>query len=172
MTPARDDGLWVRSELLPDGSYGIGFSLDADKAWVLDPAQATQYATSVLREVSYALYDAAVARQWREKIGQGDREVALVLQDLRAHRPPSTWPNELTYMAGVNLRQRPFLTACWSGEPVFQLDPGPAREHAVAALEVVVTSALDNDYRAVLTETIGVEGWRATTIIDDLFEWR
>lgn len=169
---SQSEGLWVRSELLPDGSYGIGLSLDADKAWAFNEADAVLYAHSLLREVAFSLYDAAVVAQVQRKMNLGPKEAAQMVCDLRELRGPSAWPGDLSYVGGVNMRGRAFLTACWKGEPEFQLDPGPAREHAVAVLEVVTTSGLDNTYKKVLMEKVGIEDWRASNVVDDLLHWR
>lgn len=75
---ATDDGdlgsVVVTSELLPDGSYGVGVSTGPDHAVVLDRATATLHAFAVLEAAELEVDD--------------DRARAVV-GDLAEHRPPS-----------------------------------------------------------------------------------
>lgn len=61
-TTAPDDEhtLWVRSDLMADGTYQVGFSYGPDLAWTLRPRAAVDRAIALIDLTTVAEHDAAV----------------------------------------------------------------------------------------------------------------
>jgi hypothetical protein len=168
------DGLWVRSDVAPDGNYIAVVEFSDDESRALDRTAAIRYATTVLAAVAAAEYDAAVVHQMTS-IGMGLDVVGQVLTDLRHKRPSiddeATWP--IVFQPGVSHRDgRGFLTLVKRSEPVGQLELDAARSHALHVLEVIQVAELDRIYHRLLTKLIGVDDQRARAVVADLGEHR
>jgi hypothetical protein len=63
---SADNVIWIRTTPTPDGdAYFAVLEVDADTARTLTPDDATAYARTLLRAITYAEYDAAVYKQMR-----------------------------------------------------------------------------------------------------------
>lgn len=167
--------IWVRSDVLPGGGYGIVIDFDADHSTRLDEASAVRYALAVLDAVQAAEYDAAIIRQLHGKLGL-DQQVAaeFVAKEARptrrALRPTGT-PLALT--PGVSHRDgRGFLSVTVAEKPVGQWELTDAREHARHILEAVVAVDYDDAYYAALTGPLGLDADRARAVVADIGEHR
>jgi hypothetical protein len=85
-------GLWVRSELLPDGSYGVGLSVGEDHAWALTREQAIGYAVACIARATEAEHDAALHRLLIGTVGLDDATARAVVGDLGEHWPEPEAP--------------------------------------------------------------------------------
>lgn len=105
MTLRTDEGLWVRSDRTPGGTYVLSLSLDSDHAWTLTPDQAEQYARACLAATEWAAFDAAVVRLLIERLQlDADTAAAVIVRDLRPDRPTlPVGPGPLTFAPGVTV---------------------------------------------------------------------
>lgn len=168
-----DEGLWVRSDVMPDGTYVVTVSFDADHVWVLDRAGALRYAVACVAAAQRAEYDAAVFRLTTERLDLDHRTGAAALLSLRLDRPPpdddATRP--LTFAPGVTARGKPFLTILLDGEPAGQLDPPALRSHAMNVLEAPAAADLDAGFLRFLLSS-GLDEPTARAAVGDIANWR
>jgi hypothetical protein len=166
-----DEGLWVRSEVMPDGSYGVGLNVGADRSWALNRSQAVDYAVACYTRATEAEHDAAVFGLLTH-IGLPQRAVAALLVDyLRPDRPDDhtpTHPLRLTVAIGRTLR--PFLKMELDGQQVGELTVADLRDHAAAVLNVIAAADLDAALLRVLVGKIGLDDGRARAVVGSLME--
>lgn len=144
--------LWVRSELLPDGSYGVGLSLGEDRAWVLARGAAVRHATAVIAAATAAEHDSALVATLRAK-DMPETLIGQVLVDVREGRDETragaTRPLRLT--PGVSMfTGGPFLRVHVDGVEPWRWSPADARRHAFGVLQSIAAADLDGRLRDVL----------------------
>lgn len=153
----RRDELSIASEVMPDGSYGIVLSYGKTIRWMA-VEDVTYYCQGVVQAAVYAEYDAGIVKQLRDRVGVPQEGVGEVLELVRAKRPAlnvhATHP--LGLEPGVNLAGKPFIGLHVNGRKVGQWDPDDCRSHALGCLDLAAAVQLDNVYRQVLAEDVGV----------------
>ena len=148
------DIIWVRSDTMPDGSYGVSFSIGPDLAWTLTAGVARRHALSCFAAATIAEHDAAVVALLRT-IGIDDEGVGQALKDIRERRGlmPVSWPSpHLQWRPSVTLAGKPFLLTTVDGATTGQCGPGEVRSHAVGVLAAITAVRLDTDLRAVIRD--------------------
>ena len=168
------NGIVVRSDVAPDGTYVVAIEVGPDESWMLDRHQIRAHGIAVLEAAARAEYDAAVFAQL-STLSVDQRAIGQVLTDLRAERPPldtaATAPLELE--PGVSHRDhRGFLTLKLHGDPLGQWELDDARRHALACLEVQAAVDLDAIYRTTLVGIVGLDDARARAVVGALAEHR
>lgn len=167
----EDDGLWVRSEVMPDGSYGVGLNVGADRSWALNRSQAVDYAVACYTRATEAEHDAAVFGLLTH-IGLPQRTVAeLLVKDLRPDRPDDhTATHPLRFTVAIDRTLRPFLKMELDGREAGELTTGDLRDHAAAVLNVLAAADLDAALLRTLTGTIGLDENRARAVVGSLMD--
>lgn len=153
MTPEnRGKGLWVFSDWIPGGGYGVTVSYGEDHVWPLDDPD--RYAADVARVAITAEHDAAVVRCSVRTLKLPMEAVAQLMRDLRGEhveRPAVEVLPGLVMTPGVNMQFRPFVSIrVKAGEPS-QVDAADLLTHAHAALSTGVAAELDTNVRTTLT---------------------
>lgn len=168
------DGIIVRSDVAPDGTYVVAIEAGPDDAWVLDRPHVHAHGIAVVEAAARAEYDAAVLDQL---IGLGIEQDAAgqMVSDMRAERPPldtaATAPLEL--VPGVARRDgRGFLALMLHGKQIGQWEPADARSHAMACFEVTAAVDLDAIYRKTLVGIVGLDDPTARAVVGELAEHR
>ncbi len=169
MTPSHE-GIWVRSEVLPNGTYGVGLNVGDDRAWVLTRDRAVAYAVACLARATEAEHDAAVFRMLTTQIGISETDAAAVLvKDLRPNRPDDHTATEpLRFTVALGRRVGPFLNMALDGRQIGELTPADLRDHAVAVLNVLAAADLDANLRRVLVGQFGLDDNRARQFVGAL----
>lgn len=167
-------GLWVRSDVLPDGTYAVTISFESDHVWVLDRPGALAYASTCVEAAQRAEFDAAVFKLFTQQLGLDvETTVHMIAYDLRPDRPPlndaTTAP--LTFVPGVTNKGKPLLTILLDGQPHSQLDPADLRTHATVVLEAPAAADLDAGLlRALKNMDVPEDVGRAA--VGDIANWR
>lgn len=167
---AEHPGIWVQSDLLPDGTYVAAIHHDDDSSRVLDRQTGLAYAAEIFTAATYSEYDAAVIRQLTAA-GVSLQAAARTIGDLRADRPPLDYAvtAPLRLVPGVAAKTgRGFLRVVINGQQVGQWTPDDARDHASNVLTVLAAVDLDAAYRRHLIGPLGLEVARAENVITDL----
>lgn len=167
--------VWMRTEPTLDGTgYMVVIEIDDDHALTLDREQANAYSYAILEAVARAEYDAAVFNQISKRMSDKEGYASQLVVDLRKDRPDIDFSvmEPMSFTPGVNQRGKPFLLINMAGEPVGQWDLKDARLHALMVLESIVVADLDAGYRRALLGIIGLEGHVATSVVDDLRNYR
>jgi uncharacterized membrane protein len=164
----EDTTLWVRSEVLPDGTYGVGLNVGPDRAWALNRDQAIAHAVGCFARATEAEHDAAVFALLQQ-IGLDERlAVATLVNDLRPNRPDdhsSTAPLQFT----VGLRRvGPFLYMALDGRAIGELTPHELRGHAIGVLTALAAADLDANLRRALVGQYGLDDARARDVVASL----
>lgn len=172
--PEPGEGLWVRSEVLPDGSYAVTVSVGSDRVWVLDREAAQRYATAAVAAAQHAEYDAAIFAMFTGRLGLEPPHAAEFLgAEVRPDRAPpdaaATAP--LTFLPGVNAAGQPFLHIHLDGTPWGQLDPVALRAHAMTVLEAPTAADLDHGLLQALRR-LGLPDAGARECVADIANWR
>ena len=173
MESSPTQGLWVRSDVLPDGAYAVTINLGQDRIWVLDRPGALAYAVTCVEAAQRAEYDAAVLAQLTRGLGLPVQAAAQMLASIRPDRRPlddeATTP--LAFIPGVNSDGMAFLMIQLDGEPWGQLSPLELRAHAMIVLEAPAAADLDAGY---LQAMLAMEIPEATArgAVGDLANWR
>lgn len=171
-TTAPDDEhtLWVRSDLMADGTYQVGFSYGPDLAWTLPPRAATDRAIALANLALTAEHDAAVLAL----LTSIDIPISAAARFLHDHlRVPraarSEWAVQhgpLRIEGGCNLAGKPFITLRGrAGRGLGQISPAELREHAVAILSVNHATALDHALYTALTHHLDLDDSRARGVV-------
>lgn len=164
-----DEGLWVRSEVMPDGSYGVAVNVGADTSWSLNRPQAISYATTCYERATEAEHDAAVFRLFTEKLNMPERAVAqMLVKEIRPDRPTdhtATKPLEFTVAIG---RQGPFIKMALDGKEAGEMTTSDLRDHAAGVLNTLSAADLDANLYRVLSKTVGLDDNLARTVVGDL----
>lgn len=169
MTPLA--GLWVRSELLPNGTYGVGLSVGEDRAWVLTRDQAVAYAVACFARATEAEHDAATFALLRH-IGIKERDAAeVIVKDIRPSRPVDHTATEpLHFIVQFGLRAGPYLRMRLGGRDAGELTTADLRDHAAAVLQVLAAADLDANLRRVLVGQFGLDDATARGVVGELAE--
>lgn len=170
LPPENPDAIWVKSDLLPDGTYVTAIHYSGDRSRILDRKTGLAYVSAIFAAAVQAEHDAAIIRQHIAS-GLSLKVAARTIADLRADRPPiddaATAPLRLT--PGVAARTKDaFLAIHVDGQQVGQWDPDDARNHATNVLQVLAAADLDAAYRRYLIGSIGLDVARAENIVTDL----
>lgn len=170
MAPAHED-IWVRSEVLPNGTYGVGLNVGEDRAWVLDRDQAVAYAVTCCARATEVEHDAAVFDLLTKRVGISERDAAAtVLKDIRPNRPDEHAATEPLHFIGGLGRRGPFLNMMLDGKQVGQLTPADLRDHAMGVLNVIAAADLDAALRTVLVGQFGLDDDTARAVVGSLEE--
>ena len=181
MGVAEGEGLWVRSEVMPDGTYGVGITVEADHAFALNRDQAIAYAVACIARATEADHDTAVMRLLVNHLGMPAKLAAeFITGDLRPDRPDehkATEPLQFSVAIGRARHPRPdagsyvpLLMMQHDGEDVGQLAPADLREHATAVLSALAAADLDANLHRCLVSTLGLDDDRARAVVGSLAE--
>lgn len=179
MHPDEDDGLWVRSELMPDGTYGVGLTCGPDRAWSLNRDQAITYAVECFLQATEVEHDTAVMRLLVTTLGSPvDAASTLITRCLLPDRPDHhhvTKPLRFTGAIGKAKHPRsdagqfvPLLSIELDGTTVGQLTPADLRDHAAAVLNAIAAADLDVALHRLLVNQVDLDDQRARAVIGDL----
>lgn len=174
-----DEGLWVRSEVMPDGTYGVGLNVGADRSWALNRDQAVAYAVACFARATEVEHDTAVMRLLTGKLGiPAETAGQVIVRDLRPDRPgahDATKPLRFLGQIGRAKHPRPdagqyvpMLAMELDGKQVGQLTPTDLRDHAAAVLNVIEAADLDAGLLRALTGPFGLDEDRARAVVGDL----
>lgn len=179
--PADDDesgGLWVRSEVMPNGTYGVALNVGADRAWSLDRDRAVAYAVACFARATEAEHDAAVFGMLTSVNGIDEELAALLIaRDLRPGRADEhddTKP--LKYNVVLNRNRitgeiMPMLHMHLDGVgKAGELTPADLRDHAGGVLNVLHAADLDAGLHKVLIGKAGLDDDTARAMIGTLGE--
>jgi len=171
MSEEQSGGIWVQSDVAPDGTYVVGLHYGEDRAWTLDRREAVAHAAAVVAQAERAEHDAAVINLLHTKLGMPLPDAAMfVANEIRSDRPPVEEPGPLKLTPGVSQRGgiHGFLTLTLDGNPVGQWETDNAHRHALGVLQAI--AAVDNDaglYRA-LIGLVNLEEDRARAVVADI----
>lgn len=171
-TPDQLDGVWVISDVTPDGTYVVSIHAGEDVAFTLDRTRALAYACAVMDAATRAAFDAAVLKQ-QLGLGMPIELVASVVNDLRKDRAPITWPHAISlepFVSGASHKAGLYLDV--NGKRIGQWTVDDARSHATDVLEVVAGVDLDAAYRRYLVGAIGLDDGRARALVGDIINHR
>lgn len=169
-----DETIWITTELDLQGRYMLAVHFDDDHSIHLGRQSAFEYAHAILTAVQVAEYDAALFGQLMEK-GNDEAAAATILQDFRAKRPKPNFAGyePFSLEPGVSLfTKKGFLTVILNGERAGQWELDAARQHAMAAIESLIITDLDETYYKLLREKIGLEEGTARQVVADLVRFR
>lgn len=180
MKHARDQNLWVASEVMPDGSYGVSVTVHADFAITLNREQSVAYAVACYRRATEVEHDTAVLRLLR-RTGVDEKTAATVIvSDLRPDRPDDhSATNPIRYIGAIGRVKYPrpdagefvpLINMQLHGKDIGQLDPDELRDHAGGVLSVLAAADLDAALHRVLVHTIGLDDATARSTIGALFD--
>lgn len=165
--PADTDGLWVRTDVMPTGQYGVVVTIGADHVWPLDRSRAQRYAADCITVATFAQHDAAVMGLL---VDGTSMPTAEVLRMLRRTRPP-----RLEVLPGLALQpiygagsRTPIVQLVLDGELIGELTPRQVIDHAAAALATAAGAELDTRLRQVLLEDVGLDTVRAYAVVAEL----
>lgn len=171
-----ETGLWVRSDVMPDGTYGVALNIGEDRSWPLDRHQAIRYAVACYARATEVEHDAAVF-SLLTSIGVPQEAAAQVLaSDLRPDRPEQhddTLPLEFVGALG---RRRgtgeivPLLNIALDGQPAGELTPADLTDHAGGVLKALAAADLDAALHRTLVGVVGVPDGTARGMVDALAE--
>ncbi|SEF34464.1 hypothetical protein SAMN05421837_107400 [Amycolatopsis pretoriensis] len=180
-TPDEDDGLWVRSDVLPDGTYGVAVTVGPDCAFHLDRAQALEYAATCMSRATEAEHAVAVIRLLTERLKLGeDAAKTVVMRDLRQQLVgdhDTTAPLRLVPAIGRNLnpaspnRFTPIVVIELGGEQLGVLEPDAVRDHGEGVLNTMAGAVLDDRLFRYLTERIDLPADKARAVVAGLSEY-
>lgn len=168
-----DDGLWVYSDVAPDGTFVVTVSAGPDAAVTLDRDGAVAYAVALIDVAGRAEYDAAVLRQLGHA-GLSEDATLPFVRELRADRPPPAATfGPLRFEPIVSHRTREPIVEIHVGEGPdrYGMSPDAARGHATHVLDVLAVADLDAAYLRRLRLT-GLEDDRARAVVEDLGKHR
>jgi hypothetical protein len=161
-----DEGLWARSEVMPDGSYGVGINVGADRAWTLDPSQAVAYAVACVTRATEAEHDAAVFAAM-QAAGLDQKAAAMfIVKDLRPDRPSDHSATEpLQFHTALGLKAGPFIKMDLDGELAGEMTPGDLIDHAMGVLKTLAAADLDAALKRTLSGSVGLDDDRARAVV-------
>jgi hypothetical protein len=174
MTDDQTRGLWVSTDPLPDGSYGIVVSLDGDRAWPMTRGRAHMYAMAALAIAEQADYEQALYRQLTQKMDQHRDAALMMLANFRhgAQAIDRAAFAPLDFVGGINSAGDSFVRIDLDGKGVGQISPEDLRQHALAVLRNRLIAPLDALYRRQLTEVVGLDDQTAQVAVNDLAHFR
>lgn len=163
--------LWVRSDVLADGSYAVGISVGEDRAWTFEGTEAVvAYATACFAHATEAEHDSAVFTLLLTA-GVPVSEIArLMLAELRPDRDDgqvATKPLRFTPAAGA---RGPFISVELEDRLLGQISPTDLRDHAGGVLTSLAACQLDTKLLRVLMDTVGLDEEPARGLVTTLAE--
>lgn len=166
--------VWLRSDVMPDGSYRAVVEFDLDHSAALTHERAMRYSTAILDAVQAAEYDAAVLRQLTGRLALDATAAGqLITRDLRAaRRPLRSTGTALALRPGVTAEGHAFLVVSIGGSEVGQWSLADARGHALYALEASLAADYDATYHRTLVAKIGVTDRVARATVQDIGNYR
>lgn len=176
---ADEAGLWVRSDLLPNGTYGVAISVGPDRAWTLTRDRAIAYAAACVGKATEAEHDCAVYGLLVDRLQLSDSAAAaFVLRELLPHRVTTTdadtAPIKLVHAIGrrrSGKRERVAVVQLHlEGRNVGDMSPTSLREHAQAVLSVIAAANLDEQLFRLLRSAFDLDEPRARAVVSDLAE--
>lgn len=164
------DGLWVRSEVMPNGTYGVALNVGDDRSWALSRDRAVAYAAACVAVATAAEHDAAVFNLLTKQVGLPRETVGAVLvNDIHPDRPEQHAATDpLRFATALGLKHGPFLKMTLDGKPAGELTPADLRDHALGVLKVIAAADLDAALHRALVGPFGLDDDRARQIIGSL----
>lgn len=163
------DGIWVISDLMPDGAYCAVIQFGPDLTYPITIAQATEYAAQIHAASSAATYDAGVHKQLTAKLGMSSEHTAWLVDQLRKRRGQEQWEaGPMTLIPGVSAFTGEAFVRCSTACRTWQWSPRELLNHVNNVLTVATGTPNDAHYYNLLTERVGIEPDRARAVIDDL----
>lgn len=174
MTDDQTEGLWISTDPLADGSYGIVLSIGPDRAWPVTRGRAHMYAMAALAIAEQADYEQALYRQLTMKMEQGQDAALMMLANFRRGVPGTDHAafDPLDFVAGINSEGKSFVRIDLDGKGVGQISPEELRQHALAVLRNRLIAPLDTLYRRQLTEVVDLDDATAKIAVNALAHFR
>ncbi|WP_280335456.1 hypothetical protein [Nocardia wallacei] len=152
MTP-EDSGLCVRSDVLPDGSYGVTVTAGPDLAFTLDRSRALPYAAACCREATAAEYFTAVLRLLTERTATSREDGLAFVQEHLVAIPDLAATAPLQFLGAAGRPKPPspeagrftpiVLIRDQDGKDMGWFSPEQIRGHATAVLDTLAVVDLD-----------------------------
>jgi hypothetical protein len=170
---------WVRSDVMPDGSYGVTITVDSDIAFALDGNTIGPYVTACFHTATTADHCIAVLRLMIQKMQIPEAEATQFVRtftDVRNHA--STAPLRFDCAVGRAKYPRPdagafvslVMVSC-AGKELGWIEPAQLRDHAAAVLDSLTASHLDGRLRAALMQDMGVDDATARAFVGNLADF-
>lgn len=160
--------LWVRSDLMPNGTYGCSINVGPDQAWSLPRDRAIAHAVACFAQAMTAEHDAALFTMLTRQAGLAGRDVAPLISRIRTARVLDHSATEpLRFIPCVG-RRGPFLQMLLDGRQVGELTPADLRDHGAAVLNVLAAADLDVGLHRMLVDTIEVPDGTARAMIHEM----
>ena len=171
--PDVESHIWVRSDVMPDGSYRATIEFTPDESVTLNDEQAIKYAMAVLGAAHIAEYEAAILAQFK---AAGVPEVAAAQYIAEKFRTLRTVPDtgtQLSLVPGISkLTKDAFLIVMLHGKESGQWDFNEARDHAQAVLDVIIAARLDQIYFLSLTKKMEMDDDLARRMVGGIGKFR
>lgn len=180
--PDFSEGLWIRSEVTADGSYGVALKAGPGCSLTLGREQAIAYAVECIARATEAEHDAAVLRLLAERL-ELPVEVAaeVVVCELRPDRPDGRESTAPLHFASSVVKPGdagpgdplfvPVVKVALNGEELGKLSPDAVRRHAGGVLDLIAAADLDNRLFRYLTERVGLRERKARAVVYALSEF-
>jgi hypothetical protein len=169
--------LSVGSELLPDGSYGVGIAVGDDRAFVLDREQAVAYAVACIARATEADHITALMRLLMSlEVGlSSEQTAAFVSETLDGDNGEHRATAPLQFMPGVSGARagddyRAAILVGLDEEPVGQMDPEALRLHGTGVLSCLALADLDAGLHRALREDLGLPERVARLLVSSLLQ--
>jgi hypothetical protein len=166
-------GIWVYSDLNPDGSasYIVTISASDDVALSLKADAAVRYVAAVYRAAVIALHDAAVFQQLTGPLGLDIELAGSMIIDMRKDREPVqvTATAPLKYEPVVSASSfKPYVHVWARDQRITQWTPADCFQHAGYVMQALAAVDLDSGYYRYLVHTVGLDEPRARAAVNDL----
>lgn len=163
------DGLWVRSDVMPDGTYGVAINVGADRSWPLNRDRAVAYAVACVTRATEAEHDAAVFAAFKAT-GMDDRTAGMfVVQGIRPDRPDDHSATEpLRFVGALGLKVGPFIKMELDGQPCGEMTTADLIDHAMGVLKTLAAADLDAALLRTLRGPVGLNEERARAVVGSL----
>lgn len=169
--------LWVQSELMPDGTYGVGITVGQDRAFILNRDEAVAYATACFASATEADHDTAVMRLLTKEIGTDITTAGQFVVELRPDRPDIKATEPLRFYVALGRAKHPrpdagefipMLLMYLEKKQVGELTPADLRGHAAGVLNVLAAADLDANLRRRLMAAVGIPEEQARVFVESL----
>lgn len=169
---AAGTSLWVRSELLPTGVYGVGISVGPDRAWTLTPDRAVAYAVACFARAAEAQHNVALINALCATGITYPDALSMVTHDLSPDRTvdqAATAPLRLEPAVGRRTGGPllPLLVLEVDGQRLGEVPVAALAEHAAAVLQVLRIADLDAGVVRAL-RGMGVDEPHARALVDSM----
>jgi hypothetical protein len=169
------EGLWVRRELMPDGTYGATIAMGDDAAFSLTRQEVWEYAAACRTLAMQAEYDMAVVRLLMSEVGLSESDVGgFVLRHLAPHHHP---PGPLLFNVVIGRSRPPMVDAgeyksvvrlWWQGTEIGQCSLDDLRAHGGAVLDVLAAAECDQIMHRSLVTEIGLRDTQARMMVQEV----